>query len=1107
MDKPAQPKRESQTSAVNDTLPTRVVAGMVATPDQAVGQFDSASLTHTCDVSPTDSCTPAALSPGTTVDQYQLIRELGRGGMGAVHLARDTRLGRRVAIKFLAHDNSRLAERFLIEARVTARCKHDNIVDIYDVGETPSHSYMVLEYLPGQTLRAWMRERWQPDMSDAGTTDPTGLNAPGTAPGGQRAPVSPTLAVELMVPVVRALVHAHERGLVHRDLKPGNIMLADDGAIKVLDFGIAKLLEQAVEESAVHSYDRISPMWSERDFETADGALIGTMPYMSPEQWGAGDIDERTDIWAVGIILFELCTGRHPLAPLTRAGLQAVGDLQRPMPSLDADRPRLGPLADIVEGCLCKRATERIATAQALLDRLKPLLPVHQASTHGVASDEVPVNPYVGLAAFQPIDASRFFGRERDVASLVTQLRNHRLVTVAGPSGAGKSSLVRAGLIPALERSGQVWEAFIVRPGRQPLAALAQVLAQVARPGSGAAAATESEAVHARIDDLRSHPGVLGTVLRDRCQQRHSRAVLFVDQFEELYTLGADRDAREAFVQCLEGVADDASSPLRVILSVRSDFLDRVAEDRAFTSEIIRGLTLLAPLGRAQLRAALIEPLTAAGLSFESEALIATMLDSLEATRAPLPLLQFTAARLWDARDPGEQLITQDSYDALGGIEGALASHADTVLAGLAGHERKLARTVCTSLVSDERTRAIVSVDELRANVGAEYTDDLERVMRNLAQARLVHMESDEQGGATVELAHESLIERWPKLVHWLDEDQDAAQFRARLRAAARQWDKQGRTDDLLWRGQAADQAGHWQERADALLGGLDELGGRDQAYLQAVVALAARARRRRRRVVAATVAFLSLVAVVVSLLAVRAERKADEAERQARRADDKAALADVKTAEAENSAAEARDSAAEARNSAVEAENSAAEARNATRMASATLHRTDPALALALVREIEPSTQQPPHWRELARWATHQNIAQVILSHQDAIFAAGFSPDGTRIVTSSYDRTARIWNADGTGLPIVLLQGHQRPGLLCGIQSRRWSHCHRFLWIGHRTCMEPRLAPSTPMCPLKGHQCWCAMRRAFSPDGTRVVTASVDHTIARLERRWHRFA
>ena len=320
--------------------------------------------------------------PGALLHQYELIRELGRGGMGAVFLARDTRLARRVAIKFLAHESLALAERFLSEARATARCKHDSIVDIHDVGEADGHSYMVLEYLQGQTLRTWIDESWQA--------------------GGR---VSAAQAVELMVPVVDALAHAHGLGLVHRDLKPDNVMLTDAGAIKVLDFGIARIRDMTRDGSLLVPLRDPSGDGSPRSHaHTQAGALMGTLPYMAPEQLRGEEVDVRADIWAVGIMLWELCTGRHPLAPLSAVRLEDMAQSPAPMPSIAEQRADLGPLAEVVDHCLEKERSARMGSTAALLDALQPLLPGRGAGESAATVD----NPYVGLAAFQEADSARF---------------------------------------------------------------------------------------------------------------------------------------------------------------------------------------------------------------------------------------------------------------------------------------------------------------------------------------------------------------------------------------------------------------------------------------------------------------------------------------------------------------------------------------------------------------------------------------------------------------------------------------------------------------------------------------------------------------------------
>jgi WD40 repeat protein/serine/threonine protein kinase len=972
------------------------------------------------------------LHAGATLKHYEILRKLGEGGMGTVFLARDLKLGRLCAIKILLKHTGQSAARFLAEAQATARCKHENIVVIHEVDELNHCPYMVLEYLEGRTLRDVLAQRKPPSHPEllAATDPPSGL-------------VSPTLAVELVLPVVRALACAHALGIVHRDLKPENILLTDTGRVVVLDFGIAKQFD--VQEIAKIT-DAEAPLVKGAGLTQA-GAILGTLPYMSPEQWRSEEIDPRSDLWAVGIILHELVTGAHPLAPFSQFRLAQVGDLDDPMPSVRDARPDIGALGAVIDRCLQKRRAERIGSAEELCAALSPLLPGQK--TRSLGEDE---SPFAGLSAFQEADAARFFGRERDVASLMGLLRNQPLVVVAGPSGAGKSSFVRAGVIPALKRSGERWSAFLLRPGRRPLAALTDVLAQVAEASGERApeSAPEASSPEELAAALRTQPGLLGARLRARCRReggRH-RALLFVDQFEELYTLGADAAERAAFVACLEGVADDASSPLRVILSVRSDFLDRIADDRHFIAEVTRGLFFLSPMGRDGLRDALTRPVEAAGHRFESEAMVEGLLGALESTRSSLPLLQFTAAKLWEARDRERLLLTQDSYDKLGGVAGALSAHADAVLSGLSSVEQRLCRAVLLRLCTPERTRAVVSLDDLGALT--EDSGAVEQVIHRLADARLVLIETGrEREGATVELVHESLIDRWAKLKQWLDESEQDAQFLARLRAAAQQWEASAEAEGLLWRDRAAADARAWLKRrqAEQAAGSHLGLGKREERYLSAVVALFERARRRRRQLTMGVIAMLSLIAFVVSYLGYQAKRET------------------------------------------VRAEAEAVQARNATRMATARELQSDPTAALALLREVEPPGE-PRGWSELALGTLHSEIALVVLTHRGVVASAAFSPDGQRIVTASWDKTAWVWKADGTGEPRVL-HGHED-----GVGWVAFSpDGQRIVTASSDNRARVWKADGTgePLV-LRGHEGWVTTA-AFSPDGQRIVTASWDKT------------
>ncbi len=147
----------------------------------------------------------------------------------------------------------------------------------------------------------------------------------------------------------------------------------------------------------------------------------------------------------------------------------------------------------------------------------------------------------------------------------------------------------------------------------------------------------------------------MGSVLRNRARRERRKILLFIDQFEELYTLVPDVQERLAFTACLSGIADDATSPIRVVLSIRSDFLDRVPEDERFMAELSQGLYFLTPPNREGLRDALVQPAEMAGYRFETPAMVDNMLEHLEATQGALPLLQFAATQLWELRDPSTQ--------------------------------------------------------------------------------------------------------------------------------------------------------------------------------------------------------------------------------------------------------------------------------------------------------------------------------------------------------------------------------------------------------------------------------------------------------------------
>ena len=240
-------------------------------------------------------------------------------------------------------------------------------------------------------------------------------------------------AVEIMVATLKALECAHGQGIVHRDLKPDNIFITESGNIKVLDFGIAKVLEanQPANQASAAGIRMPSPLelaTGSNSSLTRHGTIMGTLKYMSPEQWGIGvEIDHLSDVWACGILLHRMICGRHPLHPLDGNQLVVTAMLELPMPSMAEAAPSDCPreLVQIVDRCLLKFKEHRWPNVSELLRAIEKFLPGRR--TTELQIDE---SPYAGLSSFQENDAGKFFGRNREIAAMVTRIRDRRFAVV-----------------------------------------------------------------------------------------------------------------------------------------------------------------------------------------------------------------------------------------------------------------------------------------------------------------------------------------------------------------------------------------------------------------------------------------------------------------------------------------------------------------------------------------------------------------------------------------------------------------------------------------------------------------------------------------------------
>lgn len=682
-------------------------------------------------------------TPPEEFHEFRLVRQLGRGSMGVVYLAHDRSLDRQVAVKFIAapQPETRARERFQTEARAIARLKHANVVTVFRVGEVEGHPYIVSEYLVGHSLAQLAL------------------------------PLPWRRALGLGIDLARGLSAAHRQGVLHRDLKPDNVFLTAEGEVKLLDFGLAEFVDTG------------APLGP-----SGVRAPAGTPRYMAPELFQGMSATPRSDLYALGLVLYELCTGTLP--PRHRPDLPLLRENQGvPAPSeyaeqdrdlqLSAHVPGIAPeFASIIERCLHADPEERFASAEALCAELEPLEPLH-------GPEALPAgNPYRGLAPFEAEHRALFFGRDADIRAVIERLRRQPLVLVAGDSGVGKSSLCRAGILPRVAHGAldeyRDFSTLTLEPGRRPVAALAAALAPVLGQPEAELAARLTEAQE-----------WLGPALR-KAYQGSRGLLLFVDQLEELVTLSEPAQAAR-FASLLGELALPAAG-VHVLLAVRGDFLTRVGTHPGLGDAVERALYLLRPLTLDRVREAIVGPARSRGVVFESEELLQTLAGATAQGAGSLPLLQFTLAELWERRDSARRCITQASLDEMGGVAGALSRHADGVLARLDRPKQQAARRLLGRLITAEGTHSERSEEELTSDSAEAHA-----ALRALVEGRLLHART-EGGRAIYEIAHEALIASWSTLRQWIDEDAGQRALRQRLEAASAEWERLGHTEDLLWR-------------------------------------------------------------------------------------------------------------------------------------------------------------------------------------------------------------------------------------------------------------------------------------------------------------------
>jgi predicted ATPase len=378
------------------------VESLIAAHEEAGSQFLGAAAPEVLQLARS-----RALTAGTKLGPYEIIAPLGAGGMGEVYRARDTHLGRTVAIKILpaafSADQDRL-RRFQEEARSASALNHPNIITIHDLGQEGSTHYIAMELVEGKTLR---------ELLVSG-------------------PLPMRKAIEIAAQVAEGLTKAHEAGIAHRDLKPENLMISHDGLVKILDFGLAKLGSPSGEGPDMCTTSH-----------TPAGLVLGTVGYMSPEQASGDRLDFRSDQFSFGLVLYEMVTGKRAFqrrtAPETLVAI--LREEAEPLGARNSDAP--APLCWAIERCLAKEPDKRYVSTRDLARELAAIRD---------RFSEKPSKEAEARPTNLPMQRTGFVGREKEVAAATELLlrQNVRLLTVTGPGGIGKTRLavrVASGLV------------------------------------------------------------------------------------------------------------------------------------------------------------------------------------------------------------------------------------------------------------------------------------------------------------------------------------------------------------------------------------------------------------------------------------------------------------------------------------------------------------------------------------------------------------------------------------------------------------------------------------------------------------------------------------
>ncbi|MBE2183497.1 MAG: protein kinase [Anaerolineae bacterium] len=798
---------------------------------------------------------------GMILKGYEFRERIGTGGFGAVYRAHQTAIGREVAIKMILPkyaNHPDFIRQFEVEARVVARLEHPHIVPLYDYWRDPAGAYLSMRLLRSNLRESVKRDTWK--LTDV---------------------------ARLLDQIASALVLVHREGIVHRDIHPRNILLDEDRNAYLSDFGIARNVFL-------------------RGVSDEDGGTQDSPEYWSPEQIRGEQVTNRTDIYSLGCVIYELISGESLVSDVTTQSEHAQKHLPIPLPTVSSGKRNIPAAVDeVLQTATAKEASNRYPTPARLAAAFRAAIPailpstswqplpepltgrelevlnlmINDVSTREIterlvltsetvrwyyrqiyrkldvnsrqqaveralslklnhptsAASRVQVvaaeavtpltaiggqhieqeNPFKGLHAFQEADAKDFFGRAALTEKLLSRLseigESSRLLVVVGPSGSGKSSVVRAGLIPALRGGGLLASPtpFIAEflPGAFPIEELEAALLRVS--------VNALPDLFAQLSEDRR--GLARAAKRLLPPDPKTELFLFIDQFEELFTLVEDESLRSHFIDLLLSAITDARSRIWVVVTLRADFYDRPLMYPRLAELVRTNSELVLPLTARELEQAIVAPVERLGMWLEA-GLAATIIDDVDDQPGSLPLLEYALTELFEQRDG--LMLTAAGYKASGGVAGALAARADHIYGGFDNRQQDLIQQLFLRLITlgegVEDTRRRVLLTELTA---LEDSGRAEEIINVYAEYRLLTLDRDPvTRGPTVEIAHEALIREWSRLREWVLSNRDDIRMQRRLAYMADEWQHSEREISFLARGAQLMQFEAWFSGTKILL-------------------------------------------------------------------------------------------------------------------------------------------------------------------------------------------------------------------------------------------------------------------------------------------------